>query len=138
MRDWEDHLQPAAAGPSVDEARVYTRTRQLTAARRALLDALVERRRSLNLSQSDLARRLDTTQSAISAIEQGRKDSRLWTLLRMAEALDCYIDFDLKPLVVENVTTLGDAITDSIGAAGSEAVEARGSTSATRAGLEAR
>jgi len=43
------------------------------------------------LSQSELASRLGTTQSAVARLEAGRSEPRLRTLERLAEALDCDI-----------------------------------------------
>lgn len=82
----------AAEGGNADE---FNRTFALAAERRQLLDALVRRRRKQGWSQERLAKELHTSQPTISAIEHGRKDSRLWTLMRMADALGCRINLEL-------------------------------------------
>lgn len=52
------------------------------------------RRLELGWTQGDLAQRMGTTQSAVSAWEAGRVDPRLDTLQRWARALDCRFDFE--------------------------------------------
>jgi len=56
--------------------------------RRLVVKTLALIRRAMNISQSDMARRMGTSQSAISEIEKGLKDPRLSTLQRMARALE--------------------------------------------------
>lgn len=116
MIEWE-RRQGRVFSTATDEpdARAYVQTKRLAQTRRALLDALVARRKQLDKSQGEIASLLNTTQSAISAIEQGRKDSRLWTLLRMAEALGCYIHFELKELPQDDVGTLGEELPEFVG-----------------------
>jgi ribosome-binding protein aMBF1 (putative translation factor) len=58
---------------------------------------VAERRLALGLSQSDLARLVGTTQSAIARLERGGRPPRIDTLLRMADALDCELLVQLRP-----------------------------------------
>lgn len=51
-----------------------------------LIEALVRARTAASLTQSDLARRLGTTQSAIARLEGGRVSPSFATLRRYAEA----------------------------------------------------
>ncbi len=60
-------------------------------------DQVAERRQSLGLSQKDLAELCGTTQSAIARLESGGRPPRIDTLLRIAEALDCELQVELKP-----------------------------------------
>jgi transcriptional regulator with XRE-family HTH domain len=70
---------------------------QEIAARRAELAAeLVSRRLSLGLSQTEVAARMGTSQSAVARIESGAKDVRLSTLERYAGALGWRIDWRLE------------------------------------------
>jgi transcriptional regulator with XRE-family HTH domain len=54
---------------------------------RALLRSLVERRRELRLSQTQVAARMGTSQSALARIEAGEVDPRISTVERYAFAL---------------------------------------------------
>ena len=58
---------------------------------------VAERRLALSLSQSDLARLVGTTQSAIARLERGGRPPRIDTLLRIANALDCELVVRLRP-----------------------------------------
>ena len=60
---------------------------QMAASRRALAAELVSRRRILGLSQTQVAARMGTSQSAVARIEAGDSDVRLSTLERYAAAL---------------------------------------------------
>ncbi len=51
-----------------------------------LMEALVRARTAAKLTQTELARRLGTTQSAVSRLEGGRVSPSLATLRRYAEA----------------------------------------------------
>ena len=61
------------------------------------------RRRELGLSQKQLAELTGTTQSAIARLESGGRPPRIDTLLRIASALDCELEVQLRPH-----TTKGD------------------------------
>ncbi len=58
---------------------------------------VADRRRSRGLSQADLAALVGTTQSAIARLESGGRPPRIDTLLRIAEALDCDLQVELRP-----------------------------------------
>ncbi|MEI2700783.1 MAG: helix-turn-helix transcriptional regulator [Baekduia sp.] len=62
-----------------------------------IADDVAARRQQLGLSQTDLARKVATTQSAIARLESGGRPPRIDTLLRIADALDCELQIDLKP-----------------------------------------
>ena len=64
--------------------------------RRALTEALVARRVELGLSQTEVAARMMTSQSAVARIEAGEVDIRLSTLERYAAALGQVLDFRLQ------------------------------------------
>ena len=63
----------------------------------AIAVQVTERRLALGLSQSDLARRCGTSQSAIARLESGGRPPRIDTLLRLAEALGCELAIELRP-----------------------------------------
>lgn len=63
--------------------------------RRALTDALVARRVDLGLSQTEVAARMGTSQSAVARLETGQADVRMSTLERYAAALGQVIDWRL-------------------------------------------
>jgi DNA-binding XRE family transcriptional regulator len=58
---------------------------------------VAERRRVLDLSQAELAALVGTTQSSIARLEAGGRPPRIDTLLRIAEALDCELEVELRP-----------------------------------------
>jgi predicted transcriptional regulator len=68
---------------------------EMAARRRAPAEELVERRISLGLSQTEVAARMGTSQSAVARLETGQADVRLSTLERYAAAVDNVIDFHL-------------------------------------------
>jgi transcriptional regulator with XRE-family HTH domain len=55
------------------------------------------RRADLGLSQTELAERCGTTQSAIARLESGGRPPRIDTLLHLAEALGCELRVELRP-----------------------------------------
>ena len=69
---------------------------EMAARRRALTDELVTRRTRLGLSQTQVAARMGTSQSAVARLESGDADIRLSTLERYAAALDMQLDWKLK------------------------------------------
>ena len=71
--------------------------RELARPRQALVAGLVERRRELGLSQTDVAARMGTSQSAVARLESGAADVRLTTLERYAAAVDRELDWRLRP-----------------------------------------
>lgn len=54
------------------------------------------RRRDWDLSQEELADLCGTTQSAIARIERGLRPPRIDTLMRIARALDCELEVELR------------------------------------------
>ena len=64
--------------------------------RRELLDQLVQSRRALGLSQTDIAASMGTSQSAVARIEAGALDVRLTTLERYAAAIGRQLDWRLR------------------------------------------
>ena len=60
---------------------------QLTEPRREIVAQLVRVRRKLGLSQTEVAARMRTSQSAVARLESGEGDVRLSSLQRYAEAV---------------------------------------------------
>ena len=75
---------------------VFPGFREMAERRRALTDALVERRLSLGLSQTEVAARMGTSQSAVARLESGDADIRLSTIERYAAALGHNLNWTLK------------------------------------------
>jgi transcriptional regulator with XRE-family HTH domain len=69
---------------------------EMAARRRAVTDELAERRQRLGLSQTQVAARMGTSQSAVARLESGDADVRLSTLERYAAALGHQLDITLK------------------------------------------
>ena len=61
----------------------------------ALAEELVERRISLGLSQTEVAARMGTSQSAVARLESGATDARASTLERYAAAIGGAINWSL-------------------------------------------
>ena len=61
-----------------------------------LIDRLSELRRSRGLSQTEVAARMGTSQSALARLESGQADVRVSTLARYAAALDADIGFSVR------------------------------------------
>jgi ribosome-binding protein aMBF1 (putative translation factor) len=74
---------------------VFPGFREIAADRRSLLSRLVTRRQELGLSQTEVAARMGTSQSAVARLERGDGDVRLSTLDRYAGALGEQVGFGL-------------------------------------------
>ena len=61
----------------------------------AVIEALIRARTKAKLTQSELAQRIGTTQSAIARLEGGRVSPSLATLRRHAEATGARLQIDL-------------------------------------------
>lgn len=62
-----------------------------------IADQVSEQRKARGLSQAQLAELVGTTQSAVARLESGGRPPRIDTLLRIANALDCELDVQLRP-----------------------------------------
>ena len=62
-----------------------------------LIDRLVRRRQDLGLSQTVVAARMGTSQSAVARLESGGLDARLSTLERYAAALGYTVNWQVRP-----------------------------------------
>ncbi len=70
--------------------------KEMAARRQALAEGLVAQRQSLGLSQTEVAARMGTSQSAVARLESGVVDVRLSTLERYAAAIGHHLDWKLK------------------------------------------
>ena len=70
--------------------------KELAQRRRALAEELVSRRLALGLSQTEVAARMGTSQSAVARLEAGQSDVRLSTLERYAAAVGYSLDWRLQ------------------------------------------
>jgi transcriptional regulator with XRE-family HTH domain len=69
--------------------------KEMSERRRALADSLVARRVEIGLSQTEVAARMGTSQSAVARLESGDADVRLSTLERYVAALGEQLDWEL-------------------------------------------
>ena len=65
--------------------------------RRELIEELVRARRESELSQTEIAARMGTSQSAVARLESGELDARLSTLERYAAAMGQTVDWQVRP-----------------------------------------
>jgi predicted transcriptional regulator len=65
--------------------------------RRGLIEELVRARRESELSQTEIAARMGTSQSAVARLESGDLDARLSTLERYAAALGRTVNWQVLP-----------------------------------------
>lgn len=70
--------------------------REMAARRRALTEELVARRVELGLTQTEVAARMGTSQSAVARLESGLADVRISTLERYAAAVGHVLDWRLQ------------------------------------------
>lgn len=77
-------------------ATVFPGFKEMGERRQALAESLVARRTKLGLTQTEVAARMGTSQSAVARIESGDADVRLSTLERYAAALGRHIEWRLK------------------------------------------
>ena len=69
----------------------------LSRRRRELVNELVRARQERGLSQTEIAARMGTSQSAVARLESGEVDVRLSTLERYAAAVDRTVDWRIQP-----------------------------------------
>lgn len=74
---------------------VFPGMREMSRQRRALVGELAARRQALGLSQTEVAARMQTSQSAVARLERGSGDVRLSTLSRYAAAVGWDLDWRL-------------------------------------------
>jgi DNA-binding XRE family transcriptional regulator len=70
--------------------------RRMSAERRRLVGELAEQRKSAGLSQTEVAARMGTSQSAVARLEAGDADMRASTLERYAAAIGSQITWRLQ------------------------------------------
>jgi len=76
--------------------------KEIAQQRKSLAAALSARRLELGLSQTEVAARMGTSQSAVARLESGEADLRLSTLERYAAALGQRLDWNLTLRSVED------------------------------------
>jgi transcriptional regulator with XRE-family HTH domain len=85
-----------------DEARppetVFPGFAELRSDVRDVVDQLAELRRERGMSQTEVAARMHTSQSAVARLEAGRDDIRVSTLRRYAGALGHTVHFGVEPV----------------------------------------
>jgi ribosome-binding protein aMBF1 (putative translation factor) len=70
--------------------------RRMAAQRRRLVSDLTAQRQAAGLSQTEVAARMGTSQSAVARLESGAADARASTLERYAAAIGCQISWRLQ------------------------------------------
>jgi ribosome-binding protein aMBF1 (putative translation factor) len=87
--------QPGSRGERRHEP-VFPGFKEMADRRRALADGLVARRTEIGLSQTEVAARMGTSQSAVARLESGEADIRLSTLDRYVAALGERLDWEFE------------------------------------------
>jgi predicted transcriptional regulator len=77
-------------------APVFPGFKEVAQRRHALADTLASKRSELGLSQTEVAARMGTSQSAVARLESGDADVRLSTLERYAAAIGQQLDVRLQ------------------------------------------
>jgi transcriptional regulator with XRE-family HTH domain len=80
----------------VSRLSVFPGFREISARRAEFLADIVDCRRRSGLSQTEVAARMGTSQSAVARLEAGAGDVRLSTLERYAAALDVELHWELR------------------------------------------
>ena len=80
---------------------VFPGFKEMAEQRRSLAAALLAKRLELGLSQTQVAARMGTSQSAVARLESGEADLRLSTLERYAAAVGQRFDWELSLLPME-------------------------------------
>lgn len=75
---------------------VFPGFKEMAVRRRQLVSRLVEERTGLGLTQTEVAARMGTSQSAVARLESGSADVRISTLERYAAALQRSLDVRLS------------------------------------------
>jgi predicted transcriptional regulator len=75
---------------------VFPGFREMSVRRQALSDELVERRHALGLSQTQVAARMGTSQSAVARLETGTSDVLVSTVERYVSALGWRLEWTLE------------------------------------------
>ncbi|MGO9658668.1 MAG: helix-turn-helix domain-containing protein [Acidimicrobiales bacterium] len=75
---------------------VFPGFKEMAQRRTSLAAALSAKRVELGLSQTEVAARMKTSQSAVARLESGQADLRLSTLERYAAALGQRLDWELS------------------------------------------
>ena len=75
----------------------FKKNRERNRPRRELARVLMTRRVELDLSQQELADRMETSVAVISRLERGRQNFSPSTLKRLAEALDTRLVYTFEP-----------------------------------------
>jgi len=70
--------------------------RRMATDRRRLVTDLTAERQAAGLSQTEVAARMGTSQSAVARLESGEADTRTSTLERYAAAIGCEINWRLQ------------------------------------------
>ncbi|HEX6471563.1 MAG TPA: helix-turn-helix transcriptional regulator [Streptosporangiaceae bacterium] len=78
-------------------AEMAQRRRAMETRRRQAIEELAARRRATGLSQTDIAARMGTSQSAVARLETGDGDVRATTLERYAAAIGCELAWFVGP-----------------------------------------
>lgn len=83
--------------PAPDAGSVFPGFSILSEDVHAVVVQLAEHRRAAGMSQTEIAARMRTSQSAVARLEAGQGDIRLSTLRRYADALGHQLQFGVRP-----------------------------------------
>ena len=81
---------------------VFPGFKEMAEQRRSLAATLSSKRLELGLSQTEVAARMGTSQSAVARLESGEADLRLSTLERYAAAIGQRLDWRLSLMPMED------------------------------------
>ena len=90
MKDWKELKKELLKNPKFK--KLYEESQPEYEIARAIIKARIEK----GYTQKDLAKKLNTTQSVVSRIEQGKTSASISFLKRIAQALDTSLQVQFK------------------------------------------
>jgi predicted transcriptional regulator len=82
---------------SAGQLPVFPGFREIALRRRQVIQELADARREQQLSQTEVAARMGTSQSVVARLESGQIDARLSTLQRYASAVGRELQMGVRP-----------------------------------------
>ena len=99
MSDFEKFLEVVLEDPAVRASFEDAATRH------SVIDTLIRQRKTLGLSQAEVAKRMGVGQSTVAGFEKEMSDPRLSTLQRYARAVGASLSVEVTPTQMPDLPT---------------------------------